>query len=156
LVKPRREEVRQQTDHVAKAFGGGSTLMHLCDAVELPPQLWTLAESRRFVSELLVRAAVPQTVHDELAVAVTEACSNVVRHAPDGGAYRLTVDINDDRCLIEVQDGGSGLDPNAPANGSPDRDGGRGLVLMRALVDEVRFERRQPGFAVTMIKSLAP
>lgn len=130
--------------------------MHLSDAVELPPQLWTLAESRRFVSELLARAAAPQTVQDELAVAVTEACSNAVRHAPDGGPYRLTVDINDARCLIEVRDGGPGFDPSAPANGSLDRDGGRGLVLMRALVDDVRFEQRRPGFTVTMIKSLGP
>ena len=130
--------------------------MHLSDAVELPPQMWTLAESRRFVGELLARAAVSPAIQDVLAVAVTEACSNVVRHAPDGGAYRLTVDVNDDRCLIEVRDGGPGFDPDVTRNTSRDRDGGRGLFLMRALVDDLRFEQRQPGVTVTMIKNLRP
>jgi serine/threonine-protein kinase RsbW len=130
--------------------------MHLSDAVELPPQMWTLAESRRFVDELLARAAVSPAIQDELAVAVTEACSNVVRHAPDGGTYRLTVDINDDRCLIEVRDGGPGSDPDVPQNAPLDRDGGRGLLLMRALVDDLRYEQRHPGITVTMIKNLRP
>lgn len=130
--------------------------MHLSEAVELPPQVWTLAASRRFVGELLERAAVCPAIQDDLAVAVTEACGNVVRHAPDGGTYRLTVDINDDRCVIEVRDAGPGFDPDAPPHTSSDRDGGRGLLLMRVLVTELRFEHRQPGTTVTMIRSLHP
>lgn len=131
--------------------------MHLCDAVELPPRMWTLAESRRFVCEWLTRAAVPQAVQDELVVAVSEACSNVVRHAPDSSHYRLTIDINDDRCLIEVRDYGPGFGPRASrarADGSLDRHGGHGVALMRALVDDVQFEQRRTGVTVTMIKKL--
>lgn len=130
--------------------------MPLFDAVELPSQMWTVAESRRFVGDLLHRAAVPSAIQDELAVAVTEACSNVVRHAPGSGTYRLTVDINDDHCVIEVRDAGPGFDPDVPPNTSPGRDGGRGLLLMRALVDDLRFEQRHPGMTITMIKNLRP
>lgn len=130
--------------------------MSISDAVEWPSQAWTVAESRRFVDDLLHRAAVSSAIRDELAVAVTEACSNVVRHAPDGGTYRLSVDINDDRCVVEVRDAGPGFDPDVPPNTSPDRDGGRGLLLMRALVDDLRFEQRWPGMTVTMVKNLRP
>ena len=130
--------------------------MHLSDAVELPPQRWTLAESRRVVGRLLDLAAVSPTIRDDLAVAVTEACSNVVRHAPDGGNYRLTIDVDDDRCLIVVRDTGPGFDPTLPRKTSPDREGGRGLFLMHALVDDLRFERRQPGMTIIMIKNLRP
>ena len=128
--------------------------MQLFDAVELPPQLWTLAEVRRFVGELLDRAAVSRAIQDELAVAVTEACSNVVRHAPDGGSYRLAVDINDDRCVIEVRDAGPGFEQRIPLSVSLDQDGGRGLLLMRALVDELRFDHGRPGVTVIMIRYL--
>ena len=128
--------------------------MHFSDALELPSQAWTLAESRRFVGELLDQAAVPSVIQDELAVAVTEACSNAVRHATDGGSYRLTVDINEDRCLIEVRDAGPGFDPDMLPNTAPDTGGRRGLLLMRTLVDELRFEQRQPGVTVTMIKNM--
>jgi serine/threonine-protein kinase RsbW len=127
--------------------------MHLSDAVELPPQMWTLAASRRFVGELLERAAVSPAIQADLAVAVTEACSNVVRYAPGGGNYRLAVDINDDRCVIEVRDAGPGFDPDVPSNASLP-EGGRGLLLMRALVDHLRVEQLQPGVTVTMIKNL--
>lgn len=130
--------------------------MHLYDAVELPPQPWTLAESRRLVCEVLARAAIPVIIQDDLTVAVTEACSNAVRHAADGGLYRLTIDINEYRCRIEIRDSGPGFDPDAPVNGSLDRAGGYGLILMRALVDDVRFEQRRPGVTVTMIKTWGP
>jgi serine/threonine-protein kinase RsbW len=130
--------------------------MRFSDEVELPPQMWTLAESRRFVGKVLAQAAVSPAVQDELIVAVTEACCNVLRHAPDSGPYRLTVDVTDDRCLIQVRDNGPGFAAEATGTASLDRDGGRGLVLIRALVDQVRFEQRQPGVTVTMIKKLDP
>lgn len=128
--------------------------MHLSYAVELPPRVWTLAAARRVVGELLERAAVSPTIRDDLAIVVTEACSNVLRHAPDSGSYRLAVDIDDERCLIEVQDAGPGFDPDLPPNTSHDGGGGRGLILMRALVDDLRVEQRRPGVTVTMIRNL--
>ena len=130
--------------------------MHLTVAVELPPQTWTAALSRRILGELLDLAAVASTVQDDLAVAVTEACSNVVRHAPTGGLYRLSVKVDDDHCVIEVSDTGPGFDASPPRHTSGDRDGGRGVLLMSALVDDLRLERRQQGMTIMMIKNLRP
>jgi serine/threonine-protein kinase RsbW len=137
--------------------------MHLVVAVELPPQTWTLAVARLLVGGLLDLAAASAAVRDDLAVAVTEACSNVVIHAVDGGPYRLTVNVDDDRCVIEVQDAGPGFDPNQPQSTgnrpqsrSDGRDGGRGLLLIRALVDDLRLERRRPGMIVIMMKDVRP
>lgn len=129
--------------------------MHLSLAVELPPQTWTLATARRVVGKVLDQAGVSATIQDDLAVAVAEACSNVVRHTPDAGNYRLSVDVDDERCVIEVRDAGPGFDPDLPRS-APDYDGGRGLFLIHALVDDLRFERRQPGMTITMIKHLRP
>jgi serine/threonine-protein kinase RsbW len=128
--------------------------MHLSVAVDLPPKTWTLAASRRLVGELLDRVAVAVTIREDMAIAVTEACSNVVRHAPGVASYRLTVDVDDDRCVIEVRDTGPGFDPDLPRTTTA--DGGRGLVLMLALVDDLRLERQHPGMNVTMVKMLRP
>jgi serine/threonine-protein kinase RsbW len=128
--------------------------MHLSVTVELPPKAWTLAASRRLVGDLLDGVAVAVMIREDLAIAVTEACSNVVRHAVGVASYRLTVDVDDDRCVIEVRDTGPGFDPDLPRNTTA--DGGRGLLLMLALVDDLRLERRHPGMNVTMIKRLRP
>jgi serine/threonine-protein kinase RsbW len=129
--------------------------MHFTVAVELPAQTWTLAVSRRIIGELLTLAAVCSSTQDDLAVAVTEACSNVVRHAPTGGPYRLAVDVDDERCVVEVRDAGPGFDPTPPWR-SNSGEGGRGLLLIHALVDDVRWERRPGGMTVIMIKYVRP
>ena len=95
--------------------------------------------------------------HDTLqrvALAVTEACSNVVRHAyPDGsGELTLTARLDGSCVIFEVTDEGAGLTGSEPRD-----DGlGMGLMLMRRLATahiasngpgtrvELRFPRRPP------------
>jgi serine/threonine-protein kinase RsbW len=91
---------------------------------------------------------VPRTVIDEVALALTEACANVVDHAHDQEAYQVDVAIDDRLCRISVLDDGEGFDPDAVADagGQPtDADRGRGLVLMRALVDRLQFVQDDDG-----------
>ena len=90
---------------------------------------------------------------DDLAIAVTEACGNVVRHAALGGVYRVEIGVDDRQCVIRVRDRGPGFDPDHVEVTDPEL-GGRGLVVMRAVVDDVRIESRRPGTEVTMIKSI--
>jgi serine/threonine-protein kinase RsbW len=84
-----------------------------------------------------------------LAVALTEALSNaILRGNNDDPAkhVHLTARVDTARLVIEVQDEGVGfdldqctLDPTTPDN--VDREDGRGLFLMRQLMDRVeRFD----------------
>jgi serine/threonine-protein kinase RsbW len=84
----------------------------------------------------------PEVV-SEITVVLREACANVVQHADAHVGYEVTADIDDDRIRISVVDDGDGFDPPAdiPAPPAGLLDGGSGLPLMRALVDELRFER---------------
>ncbi len=97
------------------------------------------------------------TVH-EIALALTEACANVVQHSGQNTDYDVAVHIDDDVCRISVWDEGAGFDlPDLSQPIDPRSEGGAGLVLMRALVDELAFERDPDGrHRVTLEKRLAP
>ncbi|MFP5372585.1 MAG: ATP-binding protein, partial [Actinomycetes bacterium] len=62
-------------------------------------------------------------------------------------------------CRISVLDDGAGFDPAAVTAARPASplDGGRGLLLMRALVDELDFHATEDGrHRVTLEKRLFP
>lgn len=87
------------------------------------------------------RALSDETLGD-LKLAVTEACSNSVRHAyRDGhaGSVEIVYELHPDRLVVEVSDAGGGF-----ATGTvPARDdgllteGGLGIEIIRELADEL-------------------
>jgi serine/threonine-protein kinase RsbW len=85
----------------------------------------------------------------DLKLALTEACSNSVRHAYDEGregVVEILYELHDDRIVIQVTDDGSGFDP-APlerAEGELD-EGGLGIAIIRALTDELEIGPRPGG-----------
>lgn len=100
----------------------------------------------------------PDAVAD-LKLAVTEACSNVVRHAyPDRiGDVRLRVAFEETVLTVEVSDDGTGVDASRLGAGEPDvlREHGMGLAIIRSVVDDV--EIRSPpsgGTVVRLVKRL--
>jgi serine/threonine-protein kinase RsbW len=76
----------------------------------------------------------------DLKLALTEACSNSVRHAyRDGraGVVKIDYDLQPDRLVIEVTDDGPGFD-YVESDGE-DRElteGGLGLAIIRSISDE--------------------
>lgn len=89
-------------------------------------------------------------------VGVTEALANAVLYGngsdPDKHV-RVEVSLTPDRVVLDVEDEGAGFDPESvpdptlPAN--LDRAGGRGLFLIRQLMDEVQYNDR--GNAVRLV-----
>ena len=114
---------------------------------------------RGLLRQALDHLRVPQEVSDEVVLALTEACANVVDHAHDQEAYQVDVSIDDAMCRISVLDDGEGFDPDAFADAADqptEAERGRGLVLMRALVDRLQFVQDEDGrHRVTFEKRLA-
>ncbi len=87
-------------------------------------------------------------VHD-VEVALSEACTNVLQHGDPAAEYEVHLHLDDQRCVLQVSEIGAsragGLWQEPPAS-VPDGEveHGRGLYLMRALVDRVGF-RLLPG-----------
>jgi anti-sigma regulatory factor (Ser/Thr protein kinase) len=78
-------------------------------------------------------------------LAVTEACTNVVRHAYQGGPGPLEVDVRTGAATLEVdvRDRGVGILPR-PAEDSL----GLGIPLIAALTDRLRIARERDGATV--------
>jgi len=103
----------------------------------------------------------------DLRLAVTEACGNAVRHAYDNEAGAVTVAfvVKDNRLEMIVEDTGSGLElPRIEELLEADTfelaepaDGGMGIAIIRAIVDEldVRSGEDGRGTVVHMTKYLA-
>ena len=85
----------------------------------------------------------------DLKLALTEACSNSVRHAyRDGreGTVEIVYELRPDRLTIEVMDDGPGFD-YVEADGE-DRElteGGLGIAIIRSLSDEFELGERSTG-----------
>jgi serine/threonine-protein kinase RsbW len=86
------------------------------------------------------RALKPEVVAD-LKLALTEACSNSVRHAyKDGreGIVEIRYELGPDRIQVDVADDGYGFDP-ALVQRPPEEidEGGLGIAIIRAVTDEL-------------------
>jgi serine/threonine-protein kinase RsbW len=90
-----------------------------------------------------------ETLHD-LKLALTEACTNSVRHAyHDGGEGKVEIlyNLGPDRLVVEVGDNGPGFQPGLDSgNGERElAEGGLGIAIIRALADEVEIGDRTGG-----------
>jgi serine/threonine-protein kinase RsbW len=100
----------------------------------------------------------------DLKLALTEACGNAVRHAYAGGDGDVSVvfTVDDSRVLMTVEDSGDGINvPDVPDLATPvagPLEGGMGMSIIRAIVDELEVEQGQDGrgTVVRMVKYLTP
>ncbi|SOC50253.1 serine/threonine-protein kinase RsbW [Blastococcus aggregatus] len=120
--------------------------MDISFSVRLPRDARSLPLMRGLLRQALEHLDVSTQAIEEIVLALTEACANVVQHAGEHEEYQVDVAITDDVCRVSVLDDGQGFDferASAP-EGSP-LEAGRGLVLMKALVDDLQFVRSDDG-----------
>jgi len=96
----------------------------------------------------------------DVKLALTEACTNSVRHAYDGGigAVSIAYELHRDRLVVEVVDDGRGFDGKAARPDSEDEpnEGGLGIAIIEALTDELEFGRGSAGGSrLRFVKRLA-
>lgn len=133
----------------------------------LPRRTETVPLARSLLDTTLALIGVSDDCRAHLALAMTEACANAVRHAHGPQQYRITIAIDRHECTIDVDDQGIGLDPEHaentdadlpdPAEAAPAHPNGHGhgLQLIRAFTDKLELRPVQPhGLSVRMRKTL--
>lgn len=124
--------------------------------VSLPRQSHSVPVIRRLAAQILRAFGVAgDSIHD-VELAISEACANVIQHAVDSDGYEVSIELAADRCAITVLDRGEGFEPGHVKDQSDmDAESGRGLSLMRALVDNLNFvSEPKVGAVVHMVKQL--
>jgi serine/threonine-protein kinase RsbW len=123
----------------------------------IPASPSRLAGLRRAVRAHL--RGVQDEVADEVVLALNEVATNAVLYGSSGGQpVEVVVQVDDGWVEASVLDHG----PQPPAGRleAADTDelraGGRGLWLLRRLVDEVRLERVRLGTRVTLRRAIRP
>jgi serine/threonine-protein kinase RsbW len=84
----------------------------------------------------------------DLKLALTEACSNSVRHAYAGGdgVVEILYRLEPTRFVIEVADDGEGFVPTGSGgDGDQLAEGGLGIAIIRAVADELEIGAKPSG-----------
>lgn len=137
--------------------------------LDLPRDARWVPVARGLAGCVLAQADAPAGDVADVQLALTEACANAVCHAVGTDAYAVGLSIEPGGCEVEVADAGPGFGDDAgvgggrradgdadaePAAGSDaDAESGRGLELMRALVDDLELAGDADATRIVLRKS---
>ena len=131
--------------------------MQIILALSLPRDEQTIPVSRHIAANAMAEIGVAEDSTHDIAVALTEACTNVLMHSGPGDEYEVSLEVDEDQCVIRVVDTGRGFDAASLDFGHArnSAEQGRGIELMRTLVDQVRFiSKPEAGTIVHLEKTL--
>jgi serine/threonine-protein kinase RsbW len=100
----------------------------------------------RLVCEAIKHPRLPGSFGDEVELAVSEACTNAIRHTDDADALAtvaISFRVYENRLVIEVKDQGTGFDIEEVPLPEFDKhpEGGYGLYIIQTVMDEVHYTR---------------
>ena len=125
--------------------------------LSLPAQARNIAVVRRALEAIAEELALPRRLIEDMRLAVTEACTNVVRHAyteaeaRTASAMRVELLPETDGMQVIVEDRGRGLGPSPDARGP-----GLGLPLIAALTSQLEVSHGADERGSRIAMSFAP
>ncbi|MBE0416631.1 MAG: anti-sigma factor antagonist [Coriobacteriia bacterium] len=124
--------------------------------LDMPADVGALAGVRQQVHDMVGTLDFGESALFDIKVAVGEALANAIRHgSPSDGqaAIHVAVTAYPDRVVLQVIDSGSGFDGDHVCSDDLYAVGGRGVMFMRALMDQVCFSPLEGGGTeVTLVK----
>lgn len=131
----------------------------LHEALTLPSMLSAVDAIEAKTAEFAEKAGFDEDTVSQIAMTSREAVANAILHGngknPDK-EVRVRFTLTSENLLIQVADEGAGFDPaQVPDPLSPEgllKPSGRGIFLMRAIMDEVHFRELSPGTEITLVK----
>jgi serine/threonine-protein kinase RsbW len=128
--------------------------------LHLPRDAASVPVSRQVLDGCLKTLGVAPDTRADIALALSEACANVVLHAGPGEDYQVQVSARNGTCAIEVVNAGhrAGSSQPLPAGGDPvpaTAEHGRGLKIIDAVVDHLQLTgNERQGTTVRFDKTL--
>jgi serine/threonine-protein kinase RsbW len=126
--------------------------------LSLPSDLHLLPVARAFVESICLACHVGRELTDSIVLAADEAVNNAIRHAHSNDialTVQLSCVVTTEGIEIIVHDEGAPFDIASVPQLDPGelRIGGRGMFLIRKLMDEIHCQKRMPrGNTLRLIK----
>jgi serine/threonine-protein kinase RsbW len=109
--------------------------------------------------DLAREAGFDEDTSSQIAMVTREAVINAILHGNKKDPAKqvlVSFELNNQELKITIADEGAGLDPDSvPDPLAPEnilRSSGRGIFLMKAIMDEVHFHQLNPGTEIELIK----
>ncbi len=123
----------------------------------------SVGEVEEAADKLAIDAGLDEDQRFHIGMAVREAAINAVLHGNEYNASRqiaVSMENTGKDLVIVIADEGHGFNPDKVPDPLAEenllRGTGRGIFLIRSLMDEVHFRQLHPGTELTLIKHLAP
>ena len=121
--------------------------MKLVVDLTLPTEARVITRTRRVVAGYLDDLGIDPEVRDDVALAIAEACTNVMLHAFPGRSmecFRLSAEVDGGEVRLVIEDTGIGL-PSERVSAADEvidltATSGRGLHMIRELMTDVEVE----------------
>jgi serine/threonine-protein kinase RsbW len=129
--------------------------MEIKMALYLPRDAASVPVTRRVLDRCLETLGVTPDTRADIALALSEACANVVRHAGPGEEYQVQASARNGQCVIEVVNAGSGTGTVRGGRGAGQErlgrsalagdpvpataEHGRGLTIIDAVADNMQL-----------------
>jgi serine/threonine-protein kinase RsbW len=122
--------------------------MRLVVDLTLPTEARVITRTRRFVAGYLEDLGIEAEVCDDVALALAEACTNVMLHAFPGAraeSFHVSAELGLREVRLVIEDAGIGLPPERVERVERDvidltATSGRGLHMIRSLMTDVEVE----------------
>jgi serine/threonine-protein kinase RsbW len=121
----------------------------------------SVGEVEAAADQLATEAGLDDDERFRVTMAVHEAAINAVLHGNDYNPalqIAVTMENTGSKLVFVIADQGHGFNPdNLPDPSAPEnllRGTGRGIFLIRSLMDEVHFRQLNPGTELTLVKHL--
>ncbi len=125
--------------------------MHIEISLALPRDRESVSAVRRIVASAMAEVGVERSCAADVELALTEGCANVVRHATSTDRYEVTFELDATAARVTIADNGNGFTVNGTYRmASALAEGGRGLAIMKMLMDEADF-RVQEGHGTEVL-----
>jgi serine/threonine-protein kinase RsbW len=131
------------------------------NTITIPSQEKFLATVDEFVETFLKRHVTDGSVIADIAISVSELVINAISHAGEKSPEQLIVVAigkTNGEIRISVSDQGSGFNPDEIDDPLADenllKETGRGIFIVRSLMDTVNVETSEQGTTVTITKAI--
>lgn len=131
----------------------------LSDQFEIAAHPQNAGSAREHVRDAAIRAGFAGMDLADIEIAVGEAVTNAILYGSPTASSRIVLSygLTDDGFVVKIRDEGSGFDPGTVRmEEDSDSLGGRGIRLMRALMDQVDLHYSGHGMVARLLKKLPP